>query len=191
MTAIEEIGKVIYLRMVSISLLERSEEELSSEQIKEIKKVIRNHTGKALQMANWSLFINSAADKRHGVHPTSGIYRTSGIVLLVRSGKWMEYRNNCLYTDIDFNNKSVISPSKISRKNAYYFICMAYEGLSEQAESGLGSEFEGIDGTEARNEWISLENELKKFIDKNYTNVDDLDFLNNADAYRELAEKRG
>lgn len=189
MTAIEEIGKVIYLRMVSISLLLRTDKMLSSKQIKEIKRVIRNHTGKALQMATWSLFINSAADKRHGVHPDSKIYRTTGIVLLVRSKKWMEYRNNCLYTDINFKNKSVISPSKVSRAHAYYFICMAYEGLSEQAESGLGSEVEGIDGTEARSEWIKVEKELEKFIDKNYTDVDDLDFLKNADKYKDLADK--
>lgn len=136
-------------------------------------------------MANWWLNINAAADRRHEV-ALSGVCRTSGVVLLVCSGKWMEIRNACLYTDINFKNILVLSPEKIGICHAYYFICMAYEGLAEQTESGFGS---NIEGTEAVEEWVRLGNEIVEFIENNYTNVDELDFINNASTYRDLAEQ--
>lgn len=92
MTAIEEIGKIIFLRTISISNMITLKTKLSLNQEKEINKVLRDHSGKALEIANSSLYINQAADRRYGIN-SSGLHRTSGVVLLVYSGKWMEMPN--------------------------------------------------------------------------------------------------
>ncbi|AKL95569.1 hypothetical protein CACET_c21220 [Clostridium aceticum] len=189
MTAIEEIGKFVFLHTIGTSNIIKLDTELSSHLMKEITKVLKDYSGKVLEVVNWSLYINAAADRRHGIHP-SGIYRTSGVVLLARSGKWAEVRNRCLYTDINLTNTHVVSPEKIGKEHAYYFICMAYEGLAAQVEAGLDVEIMGIEGRRARDELINLEMDLIEFIEISQTNVDELDFIKNSQKYKNLAEQR-
>jgi len=196
MTAIEEVGKLLVLRVVQGDALESfgGQLELPPElDTKELDKFLRDHLDKALQAAAWSLYINAGADRRHGVHPVSGIVRTSGVVLLARSGRWMDIRNACLYTDVDFASNSAFSPSDfVSREHAYYFICMGFEVLAEQAESGLGFDFEGRDGTRSFQFWQDRLGDLERFMKRWSTtvDVDRLDFLANPEPLRREAEKR-
>lgn len=144
MTAIEEIGKLFVLQMVQGDIFGELgklgfEEDLPKElDSRKLDKFLRNHLDKAVHAAATSLFINSGADRRYGVDKNSKMIRTSGVVLLARSGHWMIVRNNCLYTDINFESKITISPSEfISREHSYYFICMGFEILAEQVEMAL------------------------------------------------------
>lgn len=139
-------------------------------------------------MANLSLFLNKEADKRHGTHPISGVQRTSGIILLVHSKNWMKLRNSCLYTDVNLNTKTVNDPLSIGREHAYYFICMAFEGLIEQSFLTPGCQ---NDEVKAFNESVKLQKKLETFMFENATSVDELDFLQNPDFYRKLFKNCG
>jgi AbiV family abortive infection protein len=124
MTSIEETGKLIALRELDV---------LNFEYItpKSRNKFFRDHRKKAIQASGAFLYINNEADERHGIDPTSKIHRTAGVFLLALSLKWMEIRNKCLYTDINFTSKTASAPrDSISRDHAYYFICMGLEILS-------------------------------------------------------------
>lgn len=134
MTSIEEVGKLFTLRLLQISLNDSYPSDVDKGKL---KSFLHDHTGKAISATADSLFINSGADRRQGVHPISGKYRTSGIMLLARSEEWMSHRSSSIYTDIILDARTVVSPAQvISRSHAYYFVCMAYEVLAEQAESG-------------------------------------------------------
>ena len=160
---------------------------------KELNKFLRNHLDKALEAAASSLYINAGADRRHGVHPISGIHCTSGVVLLARSGRWMSIRNSCLYTEVDFATNSTSSPNDfITREHAYYFICMGFEVLAEQAEAGFGSGLEGRDVSKSIQFWQDRLKDLKRFMEQwsSTVDLDQLDFLANPEPLREEAEKR-
>jgi len=90
MTSIDEAGKLTVLRFFAHK---RAQElgipELPAGDPKAIIGFLRDHSDKAAQAATWSFYVNSGADRRHGMNPKSGIVRTSGIILLVRSGNWM------------------------------------------------------------------------------------------------------
>ena len=196
MTSIEEVGKLLVLRLVQGDALEAFGSQLEAPpelDTKELDSFLRDHLDKALQAAAWSLYINAGADRRHGIHPVSGIVRTSGVVLLARSGRWMYIRNRCLYADIDFASNTASSPSDfVTREHAYYFICMGFEALAEQAESGLGFDFEGRDGTSSFQFWQDRLRDLERFMKRWSTtvDVDRLDFLANPEPLRREAEKR-
>ncbi|OFV68788.1 MAG: hypothetical protein SCAL_000464 [Candidatus Syntrophoarchaeum caldarius] len=157
MTAIEEIGKLFILQLVQGDVFKELGVKLEPPpdlNTKELNKFLRNHLDKALEAAASSLYINAGADRRHGVHPISGIHCTSGVVLLTRSGRWMSIRNSCLYTEVDFATNSTSSPNDfITREHAYYFICMGFEVLAEQAEAGFGSGLEGRDVSKSIQFW--------------------------------------
>lgn len=187
MTAIEEVGKLFVLLCIQLR------PPLSGLNTKELNKFLLDHLNKALQAAAWSLYINAGADQRHGVHPVSGMHRTSGVVLLARPGRWMDIRNACLYTDVDLTSNLAFSPSDfITRAHAYYFICMGFEVLAEQAESGLGSDREGCDVSKSIQFWQDRIGDVKKFMERwsNTVNLDCIDFLADPGPLRKEGEKR-
>lgn len=197
MTTIEEIGKVFILRIAQRDEFETLSviklEPLPELNTKGLYKFLRNHLHKALKAAAVSLYINAGADRRHGVHPISGMHITSGVVLLVRSGRWMSIRNSCLYTDVNLAANSTLSPSDfITREHAYYFICMGFEVLGEQAEAGFGSILEGRDAKKSVQFWQDRLKDLKRFMEQwsSTVNIDQLDFLANPGPLQEEAEKR-
>ncbi len=149
MTTIEEAGKLPIFQLMqgdALRVLGVGPDHLSLPSGKDLRKFTRSHLDKALQAAAWSLYINAGADRRHGIHPTSQMHRTSGVILLARSGLWMVIRNGCMYSEIDLASDLARAPSDlITREHAYYFICMAFEVLAEQATSGLGNSFESTD----------------------------------------------
>ncbi len=168
MTAIEEAGKLFILQLAQgdvFKVLGIQSEQPPQPNTRQLNKFLRNHLEKALQAAAWSLSINAGADRRHGIHPISKLHCTSGVILLARSGRWMDIRNACLYTDINLVSNSVISPSGfITCELAYYFICMAFEVLAEQASSGFGNSFESSDlGT--INFWQDFVADLNKLLE--------------------------
>jgi len=139
MTAIEEVGKLILLSLIqTVEILEPA----AAINSKPFNKSIRDHIKKSILAAAHSLYINAGADRRHGIHPISRMHRTSGVILLARSNQWMNIRNSCLYIDVNLDSKSVFSPDIISREYAYYFICMGFEVIAENAEAGFGSVLE-------------------------------------------------
>jgi AbiV family abortive infection protein len=175
MTAIEETGKLWILSLQHMKATTNGNYKPDSQKL---TKILTDHTGKALQMAVHSLFINAGADRRHGMHPKSGIHRSTGVVLLARSGEWMEWRNKCCYVDVDFStSKSEGCQDAIDKSIAYYFICMAYEGLAEVTDAEV---------------WLEVLDELNEFM-KLYgkeAELDKLDFLANSDKYEKLALSR-
>ena len=199
MTAIEELGKLFILQLVQGDVI-RGLSELGFEadlpeefDAGKLDRFLRNHLDKAVQAAAASLHINSGADRRHGVDPQSNMTRTSGVALLARSGRWMILRNNCLYTDINFASRATISPAElISREHAYYFICMGFEVLAEQAESGLGSGLEGPNVVTSIRFWQDRIKELEGFMERwsSTVNLGQLDFLADPEPLREEADRR-
>ena len=199
MTAIEEIGKLFVLQMEQVDVFRwlrklGIDDDLPSElDYKELRNFLRSHLEKAVQAAASSLVINSGADRRHGVNSKSNMIRTSGVMLLALSGRWMKVRNNCLYTDIDFTEKTTMSPKEIiSREHSYYFICMGYEVLAEQAEAGLGSFLEDQYATSSIQFWQDRLQDLKGFMESysNTVDLDKLDFLANPGPLLEEIKKR-
>lgn len=206
MTCIEECGKLWLIRLASIN---PTQIDLS-----QLNKELRNHTIKTLNSA-MGFFINSAADRRQGLHPLNKMSITSGIILLVRSEKWMEWRNSCLYTDISIQNNLCKTPNiQIKQPEACYFIRMAFEGLIDNAYSGYKtkSDLFGITSTaltkmsdseivQMTKEFTELNEkadsfyqkkitELEKFISENKNiNLSDIDFLKNPEKYQKLAEE--
>ncbi|MGI0015782.1 MAG: AbiV family abortive infection protein [Nitrososphaera sp.] len=194
MTAIEELGKLSVLAMAQVDSLKRFGLPVDANpevNCKALNKFLRNHVEKAAEAAVGALYINSGADRRHGSHPLSGLIRTSGIILLARSGHWMSLRNNCLYTDINVEHNSSSAPKDcIIREHAYYFICMGFEILIEQAAFGLGFNLENKGQTLQFQE--DRLQRLKGIMEKwgNLVNLDGMDFLANPEYFRKLAEER-
>ena len=206
MTCIEECGKLWMVRLAS--------QKPESIDLSEFNNSLRNHTTKTRNQA-MGFFINSEADRRQGKNPKNDMLRTSGIILLVRSEKWMQWRNSCLYTDISIKKKSCMIPNDIITKSeACYFIRMAFEGLIDNAFSGYntGRELFGITSKELdkmsdseialmTKEFTNLnENtnlfynkklvELENFIFENQTiSLDEIDFLENPEKYQKLADE--
>lgn len=186
MTAIEEIGKLWWLIMASIP----------EAKVGAVIAELRNHPEKARMMAFSSLYVNSSADRRHGRDPVSGSVRTSGIILLARSGDWMRWRNACLYVDPRLKQRSVGTPDQLPQKEAaYYFISMAYEGLADAAWAPTGDplgDFQWRDTDASAAASDRLLKELKGFMERHggSLNLSSLDFLSCPDKYRQLAEVR-
>jgi AbiV family abortive infection protein len=175
MTAIEETGKLWILSLQHMKATTNGKYKPDSQKL---TKILTDHTGKAFQMAAYSLFINAGADRRHGIHPISGIHRSTGIVLLARSREWMIWRNKCCYVDVDFNAvKFEGCRDAIDKSTAYYFICMAYEGLAEVTDAEV---------------WLEVLNELNEFMNLygKEVDLDKMDFLANSDKYEKLARSR-
>lgn len=200
MTCIEEAGKLQILRMVqgdATKVLVARDTELgpppttTTVDVAALDDFLRDHSQKALQGAVSSLFVNAGADRRHGKDDVSGMHRTSGIALLARSGHWMSIRNACQYTDISLQRRSATSPGEaISPSYAYYFICMGFEILAEQAEAGIES---GFGSDEAIDFWNERLRDLRAFMDSDHPQVDlsTLDFLRNpAPLEKKAAERR-
>ena len=189
MTCIEELGKLWILRMAGFHNKTDFEKIIRTS----LFNMLRNHTEKALQLAASTFYINSGADRRQGTDPKSKTVRTSGIILLVRSKKWMDWRNACVYTDVDVDKKKSFSPKEVITKEvSYYFTCMAFEALAENGESGYGSELDGFGMTSEKGIkfWQCKLKELTKFMEKNKNvNLDNIDFLSNSKKYQMLAEK--
>ena len=194
-TSIEEAGKLF--------LMHFTQGEDSSPDFKALDKLFRNHNGKAVQAAFDCLYINSGADRRQGIHPLSGSYRTSGIIRLGRSKYWMTIRNSCLYTDVNLASNLSSSPlESISREHAYYFICMGYEVLAENAGFvGLGSRTELLSNEHSSPDKIKSHKEsvkfcqdrirdLEAFMEKwsKTVDIDQLDFLKDPKKYQDKAE---
>lgn len=199
MTCIEEAGKLQILRMVqgdATKVLLARDTELAppptttTVDVVAIDNFLRDHSQKALQGAASSLLVNAGADRRHGKDDVSGMRRTSGIALLARSGHWMSIRNACQYTDISLQRGSSTSPSEaISSSHAYYFICMGFEILAEQAEAGFES---GFGSDEAIDFWNDRLRDLRAYMDAAHPHVDlsTLDFLCNPAPLEKAAERR-
>lgn len=207
MTCIEECGKLWMIRMSNANFD-------STCDLPSLGKLLRDHTQKTKNFA-MGFYINSAADRRQGSHPISKVYRTSGIILLVRSEEWMNWRNSCLYMDISVSQQRCESPlERIGKEEACYFIRMAYEGLIENAFSGYQTESElfGITSKDMKTmsdkeisdmtkEFATLNEkasdlfntklkDLEEFMTKNHdVNLDKIDFLVNPERYRNLAEQ--
>lgn len=144
-TAIEEMGKARTLQIVQGDVFE------SLDPVKvydgEIRDFLQNHSTKAIRAAASGLVANHGAVRRHGRHDEADLNLSSGILYLGKSGKWMNVRNACLYTDTNISGKSVYWPTdEISAHHAYYFICMALEVLAEESEAGFGSPLEQLSG---------------------------------------------
>lgn len=178
MTSIEEAGKLFQMKVFSLFG--------ANDDYKSLEKFLRNHIEKVIEAAVQSLFINSAADRRHKKHPDNNTFITNGIIVLARSKEWMKVRNSCLYTDVRFELKNVIVPSEsILKEHAYYFICMALEILAEQAESAYGSSVEGRDPSKSYDFLHDCLNTLTEFMDKwkNTVDIYQLDFLRNPENF--------
>jgi len=206
MTCIEECGKLWIIRLAS--------QKPESVDLSKFNNDLHNHTTKTFNLA-MGFFINSAADRRQGKNPKNEMLRTSGIILLVRSGKWMQWRNSCLYTDISIKKKSCKIPDDvITKSEACYFIRMAFEGLIDNAYSGYntGRELFGITTKELEEmsdseiasmtkEFSNLNetavsfyneklNDLENFISKNEdVSLNEIDFLANPEKYQKLANE--
>lgn len=194
MTAIEEAGKLAVLRFVAHKRLELlGVRDPSIIEGVKIVQYLRDHESKAREAAAWSLYINAGADRRHGIHPRSGMHRTSGVILLVRSGRWLKLRNACLYVDLDVAEPATTSPiDTVCKPHAYYMICMAHEIIAEQADAAIE---EQVGGDMAP--WLDFEQarikELRAFMERYASSVavDDLNFLAEPDRLREEAAQRG
>lgn len=117
MTCIEECGRLWIIRSESL--------DPASIKLSQLNQSLRDHTDKTFNLAK-SFFINATADRRQGKHPVSKMHMTSGIILLARSKKWMEWRNFCLYADVSVKKKSCKIPvDMIGKSEACYFIRMA------------------------------------------------------------------
>lgn len=190
MTAIEEAGKLTILRLFAHKQLEElGFPESAVIDPTKLMRFLRNHPEKAREAAVWSLYINAGADRRHGKHPTSGMERTSGVILLVRSGRWMTLRNACLYVDLDFEKAAATSPNEtVTSAHGYYMICMAHEMIAEQAPAAI---------EESTEHWLAFETAQKAKLSQFMTNwgdtanVDDLDFLAHPEILEEEARQRG
>lgn len=167
MTTIEEVGKLFVLQLIQGDLLKIVNARATrpaEPDLKELQRFLRSHLEKAIEAAAVSLYVNTGADRRHGIHPKSGMHRTSGVILLARSGRWMHIRNACLYTDLDLTVSLASSPDDvITPEHAYYFVCMAFEVLAEQSSSGFGNSFESGD-PETVNFWQGLASDLAELI---------------------------
>lgn len=140
-TAIEEMGKARTLQIVQGDVFERYEPVKIYDG--EISNFLQNHSTKAIRAAASGLVANHGAVRRHGRHEEADLNLSSGILYLGKSGKWMNVRNACIYTDTNISGKSVYWPTnEISAHHAYYFICMALEVLAEESEAGFGSPLE-------------------------------------------------
>ena len=153
MTAIEEVGKLWLLRF----------SHLAGAPIVGLTKMVRDHTGKALEAAAWCLQLNAGADRRHGKNPSSKVSATDGIALLSRSTQWMRYRNACIYSDDDL-------AAQFDRAHSYYFICMALEVLAEETVS------ETVEG-DAVTVWKDIIRGLEDFMEQYKTDISHLAFL--------------
>jgi len=142
-TAIEEMGKARTLQIVQGDVFECFEPVKIYDG--EIRDFLQNHSTKAIRAAASGLVANHGAVRRHGRHDEADLNLSSGILYLGKSGKWMNVRNACLYTDTNISGKSVYWPTdEISAHHAYYFICMALEVLAEESEAGFGSPLEQL-----------------------------------------------
>lgn len=142
-TAIEEMGKARTLQIVQGDVFEFYEPVKIYDG--EIRDFLQNHSTKAIRAAASGLVANHGAVRRHGRHAEADLNLSSGILYLGKSGKWMNVRNACLYTDTNISGKSVYWPTdEISAHHAYYFICMALEVLAEESEAGFGSPIEQL-----------------------------------------------
>lgn len=143
-TAIEEMGKARTLQMVQSDIYPKKEPEKID--AKGIQDFLRNHKTKAIRAAASGLSVNHGAVRRHGRHEVANLNLSSGILLLAKSGKWMNIRNSCIYTDTNISGKSVNWPTEeIQAHHAYYFICMSLEIMAEEAEAGLGAVMENFE----------------------------------------------
>jgi AbiV family abortive infection protein len=188
MTAIEEAGKLA-LQVVTADWARRriGVGQPSEEWVRRVQRYVRSHPEKARQAAVWSLMINSGADRRQGIHPISGMTRTSGVILLVRSGRWMSLRNTRLYVDLHVNRLHVVSPVEaITPAHAFYMACMAHEVVAQQATAAFEDLPEGP-SVEA-----TVLSELQEFMGQagSSVDVDSLDFLADPQPLREEAERR-
>jgi AbiV family abortive infection protein len=183
MTTIEEIGKLFVLQFAQGDLLKivnQSTIKPPKLDLRKLGRFLRSHLEKAIQAAAVSLYINAGADRRHGIHPISGMHRTSGVILLARSGRWMDIRNACLYTDLDLTASLASSPDDvIRREHAYYFICMAFEVLAEQSSSGFGNSFESSE-PEITGFWQGLASDLAELIEGASSHADFRELLEEA-----------
>lgn len=91
MTAIEEAGKLAVLRFFANGKTEEPGVAPQDVDVAALTEFLRDRPEKAREAVTSSLAMNAGADRRHGVHPRSGMHRTSGLILLVRSGQWMKY----------------------------------------------------------------------------------------------------
>jgi AbiV family abortive infection protein len=144
-TAIEEMGKARTLQIVQGDVFEKFRPIKIYDG--EIRNFLQNHSTKAIRAAASGLAANHGAVRRHGRHDEADLNLSSGILYLGKSGKWMNIRNACIYTDTNISGKSVYWPTdEISAHHAYYFICMALEVLAEESEAGFGSPLEQLSG---------------------------------------------
>jgi AbiV family abortive infection protein len=202
-TSIEDAGKLFLMHLTQGEDLVCLGFPEPSPDFKALDKLFRKHNEKAVQAAFDCLYINSGADRRHGIHPLSGLYRTSGIIFLGRSKYWMTIRNSCLYTDVNLASNLSSSPlESISREHAYYFICMGYEVLAENAGFiGLGSLSELLGNERSSPDKIKSHKESVKFCQDRISDleafmekwsktvdIDQLDFLKDPKKYQDKAE---
>lgn len=188
MAAIEEAGKLAILRVFAHAGAARqpgmNPPELDANRL---GAFIRDHPQKAWEAAASSLYVNAAADRRHGKHPGSGIRRTSGLMLLARSGRWVSIRNSCIYVDLEFRPPKIGSPrAAISRALAFYMVCMAHEVVAEQGASAI----EDVPGElPLAQEQIA---KLQEFMNVwgASSDIDSLPFLSAPDQFRDDEKRR-
>jgi len=188
MTAIEEAGKLTVLRFIAHDTAEKFGFCPSEVNLGALDAFLRDHPEKAREAVAQSLYINAGTDRRHGVHPTSGMHRTSGLILIIRAGGWMKLRNSCLYVDVKFEPPEAASPDeRVSQALSYYMITMGYEVVVEQAPAALDVPSPG---------WIEFQDgmidQLREFMSRwgASSNIDDLDFLANPEPWQREAERR-
>jgi AbiV family abortive infection protein len=188
MTAIEEAGKLPILIVTADRVRKLiGADEPTSKWLRRVQRYLRDHPEKARQAATWSLMINAGADRRQGTHPGSGISRTSGVILLVRSGQWMALRNSCLYVDLSASRSEVVSPREaVTMAHTYYMICMAHEVVAGQATAAFDDVASGLSVED------KVLSELEQFMTErgSSVDVDSLDFLANPWPLRREAERR-
>lgn len=187
MTAIEEAGKLAVLRFFAHAQAQKIGIDPQDVDLAALSEFLRGHPEKAREAATWSLEINAGADRRHGVHPASGVRRTSGLMLLVRSGEWMNTRNACLYVDLQFRPPKLTFPgAAVSKALAFYMICMAYEVVAEQGASAI----ENVEGSlDFEQEQIANLKEFMNAWDMS-SEMDALSFLSEPERFRHATVKR-
>lgn len=127
-SSIEEIGK-LYLML--IAHFENKKGELDFKKYFGRRGLFTNHDKKHLNS-----FMVAVSKTPQGKKITKNI---STLWELVADGKLMTIRNNSLYLDIDLKKNILLIPqTQLCKKDAYFFIETAYEGLLSQLDSAYG-----------------------------------------------------
>ena len=125
-SSIEESGK---LYDVLYAYMKINKDEFD---VKNFKKRFMNHYKKHL--SSWTKAGSKVANTGNKISNN-----ISKLIRMIAENKLMGTRNDCIYTDIDFEKLIIRNPQQMIKKDdAYYFLETAYEILISQIDSAFG-----------------------------------------------------